>query len=53
MNRFKASIRKTVGITVLSFGAGVFMTFFLPDQLMIVIESVIIIGAGVFYLLKH
>ncbi len=42
-------ICRTVGISLLSFGGGVLASFFLPQSVLIVIESLIIIGVGLLY----
>ena len=38
-----------LGLTALAFGAGIVLTYFLPAAVLVVIEAVIIIAAGVFY----
>jgi len=40
---------KLIGLTILAFGLGVLMSFFLPDGFLVVIEAVVIIGIGCLY----
>lgn len=40
---------KTIGVAVLSFGVGVLVSFFLPEQVLVVIEAITIIGVGCIY----
>ncbi len=48
MNK-NCSITKILGMAMLSFGVGILVSFFLPDPILVVIESVMIIGAGFLY----
>ncbi|MDD6799282.1 MAG: hypothetical protein PUE85_02510 [Firmicutes bacterium] len=50
MNKIKRNVCKTIGIGALSFGAGIFLTFFLPLRILILIESAVIITVGFFYI---
>jgi hypothetical protein len=43
---------KIFGIAMLSFGVGILVSFFLPDPILVVIEAVVIIGAGFLYFSK-
>ena len=40
---------KVLGIGMLSFGCGVLFSFFMPEAMLIVIESVVIVGVGLIY----
>ena len=40
----------TYGIAVLAFGAGILFTFFLPLGVLIIIEAIVIITAGILFL---
>lgn len=45
----KSQLCRTLGIGVLAFGVGVLVSFFLPEEALVVIEAVTIIGVGVLY----
>lgn len=40
-------IGKVVSFTILSFGAGVLLTFLLPMRLLVAIEAILLIAAGI------
>lgn len=40
---------KTMGISVSTFGLGILIAFFLPEYILVVIEAVVIITAGFFF----
>jgi|GEM_PF-881097 len=44
------SIAKCIGITVSSFGFGILTAFFLPECVLVVIEAIVIIVAGCFFI---
>ena len=44
---------KFLGGVMLAFGLGILLAFFLPDTVLIVIEAIVIIGAGALYLCKN
>lgn len=44
------SLSKAVGIAVCTFGLGVMVAFFLPESVLVVLEAVVIITAGVIFL---
>lgn len=44
---------KLLGYLVLAFGAGIVLTYFLPAFILVIIEGVIIIGAGILWLIKR
>lgn len=46
------SIWKTLGFIVLAFGCGILLTNFLPCTALVIIEAVIIVAAGVLYILN-
>ena len=48
MNRSGKTMR-TVGIGMLSFGCGILASFFMPETMLIVIESIVIVGVGLIY----
>ncbi len=48
MNNLKCGA-KLIGLTILAFGLGLLMSFFLPDGFLVVIEAVVIIGIGCLY----
>lgn len=41
---------KLLGYIILAFGAGILLTYFLPAFILVIIESAIIIGAGILWL---
>ena len=41
---------KTAGYLALAFGAGILLTYFLPCSVLVILESLIIIAAGIVYL---
>lgn len=43
---------QTLGIAILAFGIGVLVSFFLPEQVLVVIEAITIIGIGIIYFSK-
>lgn len=43
---------KTIGYIVLAFGAGIALTYFLPIKLLVIVETVLLIAAGVLWLIK-
>ena len=48
------STLKILGISVLSFGLGVLLAFFLPAYFLVVIEAIVIVASGILYILqKH
>lgn len=51
MNRIKKKCNLFMGSVVLAFGAGIFMTYFLPLHILTIIEAAVIISAGVFFIL--
>ncbi len=48
MNNHKCTA-KLLGLTILAFGLGVLLSFFLPDGFLVIVESVVIIGIGCLY----
>ena len=40
---------KVLGTAILAFGLGVLISFFIPEQVLVVIEAVIIIAVGCLY----
>lgn len=40
---------KSLSIAALSFGCGILLAFFLPEEVLVVIEAFLILGAGAFY----
>ena len=43
---------RTVGVGVLSFGAGIIVSFFLPTYLLVWIEAGLLVLAGVYVVMK-
>lgn len=43
------SVTKLIGISMLTFGIGILLSFFLPETILVVLEAVLIIGAGFLY----
>ncbi len=48
MNNLKCAA-KLIGLTILAFGLGLLMSFFLPDGFLVVVEAVVIIAIGILY----
>lgn len=46
------SIGKVIGMSILAFGAGILLSFFLPDSVLAVIEAILIVAIGVLFFLK-
>ncbi len=45
------SLAKCIGISVVAFGFGLLLAFFLPKSVLIVLEAIVIIVAGAFFVL--
>ena len=45
------SIGKLLGISILAFGVGILISFFLPDKILAVIEAVLIVAIGLLFFL--
>ncbi len=45
-------IYKALGLIVLSFGCGILLAFFLPTYFLAAIEAVVIVAAGLLYILQ-
>jgi hypothetical protein len=43
------SVVRVLGVGLLCFGCGVLFSFFMPEAMLIVIESVVIAGVGLIY----
>ncbi len=48
--KLMCSLSKAIGIAVCTFGLGVMVAFFLPESVLVVLEAVVIITAGVIFL---
>ena len=48
MNKTR-NVCKILGVALLSFGAGILSSFFLPQTMLIVIEAILIIAVGLLY----
>lgn len=46
------ALGKVIGISILAFGLGILVSFFLPDRALLVIETVIIVALGLLFLLR-
>ena len=40
---------KTVGVGVMCFGAGVLVSFFLPETILVILEAGVIVTAGILF----
>lgn len=47
----RSHLCRMLGIGVLAFGVGVLVSFFLPEEVLVVIEAITIIGVGCIYFL--
>ena len=43
---------RMLGMVVLAFGAGILLTFFLSCRTLVVLEALVIIAAGILYLIQ-
>ena len=43
---------KVLGLSLLSFGVGILASFFLPQSVLVVIESIVIIAVGSLYFIQ-
>ena len=43
---------KVLGLSLLSFGVGILASFFLPQSVLVVIESIVIIAVGSIYFIQ-
>ena len=50
LNRIKRKCNLFMGAVVLSFGAGIFMTYFLPLHILVIIEAAVIVSAGLLFI---
>lgn len=44
-----SAVSKIIGISILAFGAGILLSFFLPDSVLAVIEAILIVAIGVLF----
>lgn len=44
------TLSKAIGISVCTFGVGIMTAFFLPEAVLVVLEAVVIITAGLIFL---
>lgn len=44
------TLSKAIGISVCTFGLGVMTAFFLPEAVLVVLEAIVIITAGLIFL---
>ena len=47
-----SGVSKIIGISILAFGAGILLSFFLPDSVLAVIEAILIVAIGVLFFFK-
>ena len=47
------SINRIMGLAVAAFGLGILIAFFLPDTVLVVLEAIVIVTAGVLFLKKN
>ncbi len=46
------ALGKLIGIAVFAFGLGILVSFFLPDKVLVIIETVLIVAIGLLFLLR-
>ena len=46
------SLCRVLGVSLLSFGVGILLSFFLPEAVLVVIEALVIIAVGLLYFLQ-
>ncbi|MBR5314783.1 MAG: hypothetical protein IKU45_05180 [Clostridia bacterium] len=47
-----SALLKALGCIILAFGTGVLLAFFLPSYFLAAIEAIVIIAAGILYILQ-
>ncbi len=47
-----SSVSKLIGLSILAFGAGILLSFFLPDSVLAIIEAILIVAIGVLFFCK-
>ena len=47
------TLRKLIGCTVLAFGLGVLVSFFLPDRALTVILTLLVVAIGFLFLMRQ
>ncbi|MBP3436388.1 MAG: hypothetical protein J6K61_00565 [Clostridia bacterium] len=47
------SLCKILGISILTFGFGVLISFFLPETFLVVLEAVVIVAVGLLFFLQR
>lgn len=50
--RCRQGLYKALGLTVLSFGCGILLAFFLPTYFLAALEAIVIIAAGLLYVIQ-
>ena len=46
------SLCRTLGVSLLSFGIGILLSFFVPEPVLVVIEAIVIIAVGLLYFIQ-
>ena len=46
------SLCRVLGVSLLSFGIGILLSFFVPEPVLVVIEAVVIIAVGLLYFIQ-
>lgn len=47
------ALGKVIGISILAFGLGILISFFLPETVLVVIEAVVITATGILFFLHR
>lgn len=43
---------KLIGVSILAFGSGILISFFLPESVLAVIEAILIVAIGILFFFK-
>ena len=46
------ALSKLIGISILAFGSGILISFFLPESVLAVIEAILIVAIGILFFFK-
>ena len=46
------ALGKAIGISILAFGLGILISFFLPDRFLVVMEAILIVAVGLLCFLR-
>lgn len=47
-----SSLSRVIGLCILAFGAGILLSFFLPENVLAVIEAILIVAIGILFFIR-